>query len=84
MALTRCMGWATPNRGVLFSLHQSADGVTYTTIAQSAANATHWEVSSNVGSSPGLFPAWFKMCAKNQGLLGATVTLTLKTDLDAP
>jgi hypothetical protein len=77
-------GQGDSDLGVLFSLHQSSSGSSYTTIAQSGAGALNWTVDSNAASSPGLFPAWFKLCARNQGSQGATVTLTLQTDADAP
>lgn len=78
-------GVGDSNRGVRFSLHGSTNGgLSFNDLAQSSDTETHWVVNSNSASSPGLFPGQFKLCARNLGAQGATVTLTLQTDANAP
>jgi hypothetical protein len=72
------------NQGVRFTVHRSATGGTYQDIYQSTDNTTAFAAEFNSTFQPYYFPGYFKVCARNLGTSGATVTLTIKTDADAP
>lgn len=72
-------GQASP--GVRFTLHQSYDGVNFQQIDQSASDyTTAWASERYASWNPGLFPGYFKVCARNANTRGSTVTLRVTTD----
>jgi len=71
------------DRGVRFTTHRSADGVTFKDLDQSPDDSRAFGpfYRASLGQAA-YFPNYFKICARNLGAKSATVTLGIETDYD--
>jgi hypothetical protein len=71
---------------VQWTLHQSYDGVTFSTVDAVTLNGNYYSAALNSSSFPQLFPSYWRFCARNLGTAGnpnVKANLTLRTDGNA-